>query len=74
MKFQSGSAVADWALIQDPWRAQNTSKVFAKHLGCSIESSWKLVDCLKKGRSFLELGNVDFKVNINNLKYFTTIL
>lgn len=59
---QSGSALADWALIQDPWRAQNTSRVFAQHLGCSTESSWKLVDCLKRGRSAYELGTADFKV------------
>ena len=59
---QSGSAMADWALIQDRWRAENTSKVFAKSLGCNIETSWKIVDCLKRGRSHLELGNVNFKV------------
>lgn len=55
--------MADWALIQDRWRAENTSKVFAKSLGCNIETSWKVVDCLKRGRSHLELGNVNFKVS-----------
>lgn len=62
MLFQSGSAVADWALIQDRWRAENTSKVFAKSLGCSTESSWKLFDCLKR-RSYIDLGEVDFRVS-----------
>ncbi|XP_065226291.1 fatty acyl-CoA hydrolase precursor, medium chain isoform X2 [Planococcus citri] len=60
---QSGSATADWALVQDKWRAMNTSKVFAKHLGCTIESSWKMFHCLK-GRGFLELGDVNFKPDI----------
>ncbi|XP_073992685.1 carboxyl ester lipase-like protein Gli isoform X2 [Rhodnius prolixus] len=56
---QSGSALAEWALIQDRYRAQNTSRVFAQHLGCSIESSYKLVDCLRRHRSFLEIGNAN---------------
>lgn len=56
---QSGSVLADWAFIQDKYRAQNTSRVLAQRLGCSIESSWKLVNCLRIGRSFYELGNVD---------------
>lgn len=33
-------------------------------LGCSIESSWKLVQCLKDGRSFLELGNSELKPHV----------
>ncbi|XP_015598992.1 acetylcholinesterase isoform X2 [Cephus cinctus] len=61
---QSGSAVADWALIVDKYRAQNTSRVYAEMLGCSIESSWKLVQCLKDGRTFLELGNSEFKPHV----------
>ncbi|KAI5750278.1 hypothetical protein M8J76_014309 [Diaphorina citri] len=61
---QSGSATADWALIQDRWRVQNTSRLFAQHLGCSFESSWKIVDCLKRGRSSLELGNANFRPQV----------
>lgn len=38
--------------------------MFAAHIGCSTESTWKIVDCLKRGRSFLELG-ADFKVILN---------
>ncbi|XP_050526196.1 neuroligin-like protein glit-1 [Daktulosphaira vitifoliae] len=60
---QSGSALADWALIKDRWRAMNTTKVYALHIGCGIDSTWKIVDCLKRGRSFLELG-ADFKPQI----------
>lgn len=55
---QSGSALADWAFIQDKYRAQNTSRVMGLLLGCSIESSWKLVNCLR-GRSPYELGNAE---------------
>ncbi|CAG9582959.1 unnamed protein product [Danaus chrysippus] len=58
---QSGSALADWALIQDKFRVQNTSLVFGRLLGCPIDSSWKLVNCLKRGRSFYELGNAEFQ-------------
>jgi len=54
--------MADWAIIEDVYRAQNTSRVFARLLGCSIESSWKIVSCLKQGRNFYELGNADFQV------------
>lgn len=61
---QSGSAVSDWALITDKYRAQNTSRVFGKLIGCSIESSWTLVNCLKQGRSFIELGNAEFSPDV----------
>lgn len=61
---QSGSALADWAVIMDKYRAQNTSRVYAKMLGCSIESSWKLVQCLKDGRSSFELGNSELRPNV----------
>lgn len=61
---QSGSAMADWALIVDKNRAQNTSRVYAQHLGCSFDSSWKLVNCLKQGRSFVEIANAEFKPQV----------
>lgn len=35
--------------------------MYAAHIGCSTESTWKIVDCLKRSRSYLELG-ADFKV------------
>lgn len=33
-------------------------------MGCSIESSWKLVNCLKQGRSASDLGNAEFPPHI----------
>lgn len=66
---QSGAAVADWALIQDKYRAQNTSRVLGQLLGCSIESSWKLVNCLRTGRSFYELGNAEFPPQVGTFAW-----
>ncbi|KAH8325093.1 hypothetical protein KR074_010616 [Drosophila pseudoananassae] len=66
---QSGSALADWALIQDKYRAQNTSRVLGQLLGCSIESSWKLVNCLRTGRSFYELGNAEFAPQVGSFPW-----
>ncbi|XP_022821930.1 neuroligin-3 isoform X1 [Spodoptera litura] len=61
---QSGSALADWAMIEDKFRVQNTSLVFGRLLGCPIDSSWKLVNCLRQGRSFYELGNAEFQPHV----------
>lgn len=61
---QSGSSLSDQAFIVDKYRAQNTSRVFGQLLGCSIESSWKLVQCLQKGRSIYELGNAEFQPHV----------
>ncbi|XP_004531688.1 neuroligin-2 isoform X1 [Ceratitis capitata] len=66
---QSGAAMADWALIQDKYRAQNTSRVLGQLLGCSIESSWKLVNCLRTGRSFYELGNAEFPPQVGTFPW-----
>ncbi|KRG02818.1 acetylcholinesterase [Drosophila mojavensis] len=66
---QSGSALADWALIQDKYRAQNTSRVLGQVLGCSIDSSWKLVNCLRTGRSFYELGNAEFLPQVGSFPW-----
>ncbi|XP_037047980.1 cholinesterase isoform X2 [Bradysia coprophila] len=66
---QSGSATADWALIVDKYRAQNTSRVYGQVLGCSIESSWKLVNCLRQGRSFYELGNAEFNPHVGTFPW-----
>ncbi|XP_037823813.1 neuroligin-like protein glit-1 [Lucilia sericata] len=66
---QSGSALADWALIQDKYRAQNTSRVLGQLLGCSLESSWKLVNCLRTGRSFYELGNAEFPPDVGTFPW-----
>lgn len=61
---QSGSALADWAIIPDKYRVQNTSRVYAEMLGCSIENSWKLVQCLKDSRSANDLGNSEFSPDV----------
>lgn len=61
---QSGSALADWALIVDKYRVQNTSRVYGEMLGCPIESSYRLVQCLKTSRSFYELGNGELKPHV----------
>lgn len=61
---QSGSALADQAFIVDRYRAQNTSRVFGQLVGCPIDSSWKLVNCLSKSRSIYELGNAEFQPHV----------
>ncbi|KAL1123267.1 hypothetical protein AAG570_002353 [Ranatra chinensis] len=66
---KSGSALADWALILDRYRAQNTSRVFGQQVGCSIESSYKLVDCIKRGRNFYELGNAEFQPEVGTFPW-----
>ena len=60
----SGSPFADWAVFNDKFRAMNTSRVFGERVGCTIDSSWGLVDCIKRGRSFHELSNIEFKPEI----------
>lgn len=61
---QSGSALADWALTVDKYRAQNTSRVFGQQVGCSIETSWKLLQCLKFSRNAYEIGNAEFPPHV----------
>ncbi|XP_048508756.1 cholinesterase isoform X1 [Athalia rosae] len=61
---QSGSALADWAIIPDKYRAQNTSRVYGELVGCPIESSWKLVQCLKDSRGAIDLSNSEFKPHV----------
>ena len=60
----SGSPLADWAVINDKFRAMNTSLVYGERIGCTIDNSWKLVDCIRRGRSFAEISNVEFKPEI----------
>ncbi|KAK6618095.1 hypothetical protein RUM44_002537 [Polyplax serrata] len=66
---QSGAPVADWAVIRSWEMALNTSMVFGRHLGCSTDSSWKLINCLRNGRSALELGNAEFKPDVGLLAW-----
>ena len=60
----SGSPLADWAVFNDKFRAMNVSRVYGERIGCTIDSSWELVDCIKKGRQFHELSNIEFKPEI----------
>ena len=60
----SGSPLADWAVFNDKFRAMNVSRVYGERIGCTIDSSWELVDCIKKGREFHELTNLEFKPEI----------
>lgn len=61
---QSGSSLADWALTVDMYRAQNTSRVFGQQVGCSIDTSWKLLQCLRLARNAYEIGNAEFPPEI----------
>lgn len=62
--LQSGSPLADWAAVEDLLRVQNTSRVYGERLGCVVEKSHKLIECLRS-RSFDELGNVRLTVRIS---------
>ncbi|CAG0921836.1 unnamed protein product [Notodromas monacha] len=61
---QSGSALADWAAIKLPEQARNTSRVYAARIACPNDNAFKLVDCLKKGRSFNELANQEIEPDL----------
>ncbi len=60
----SGSPLAEWAAFTDKFRAMNTSLVYGERIGCNIDNSWKLVDCIRRGRSFAELTNIEFRPEI----------
>lgn len=50
-----GSAVAEWALDQDPVRMRNMSWLYGEKVGCFGDSTWRLLDCLRsKGNSSSE--------------------
>ena len=61
LSFQSGSPLADWAAIDDVYRVQNTSRVYGLEVGCTVESSYKLLQCLNR-RSYEELASAPIKV------------
>ncbi|XP_076029302.1 cholinesterase-like isoform X2 [Oratosquilla oratoria] len=52
---ESGSPLADWAALDDPFRVQNTSRVYGLEVGCGVETSYKLLNCLVR-RSYEELA------------------
>lgn len=55
-------------VIHKPWK-QRTRSSTSILSGCSIESSWKLVNCLRQGRSFYELGNAEFNPHIGTIPW-----
>ncbi|XP_037079345.1 neuroligin-3-like [Pollicipes pollicipes] len=66
---ESGSALAEWAAIYDEYRVQNTSRIFGDKIGCISDSSYKLLNCLNKGRSAIEIGNVEFKPDVGTFPW-----
>ncbi|CAG0897419.1 unnamed protein product, partial [Cyprideis torosa] len=56
---QGGSLLADWAGIRDVEIVRNTSRVYGERMGCSTEHTYKLVECLVKGRSYDEIANME---------------
>ncbi|XP_022241664.1 cholinesterase-like isoform X1 [Limulus polyphemus] len=65
---QSGSAVADWAVILDPLHMINNSHILGEALGCPTESSWKLVDCVRS-RSVPDLAITNIKPKVGRLSW-----
>ena len=57
--------MADWAVTIDRFRAQNTSWVYGRSVGCTTETNFKLVDCLRRRESWEELANAQTVVSIH---------
>lgn len=70
--MQSGSPLADSAAISDLFRMQNTSRVYADRVGCMVDKSHRLLECLRS-RSYEELGNVRFTVSAPNISNSHTL-
>lgn len=65
---QGGSAVADWALDQDPIRMRNMSQLYGEQVGCSSPNSWHLMNCLRsKGNSSSEFVLAEVKVSTSKI-------
>ena len=54
--------MADWAALWEIERAKNTSRVYGERIGCNTDNSYKLVECLIKGRSYGEIANQEIEV------------
>lgn len=55
---------------------QNTSRVYGERLGCMVDKSYKLIECLRS-RSFEELGNIRLTVYLmllNALSVFFVLM
>lgn len=67
---QGGSAVADWALDQDPIRMRNMSQLYGEQVGCSSPNSWHLMNCLRsKGNSSSEFVLAEVKPTVGRLPW-----
>lgn len=69
---ESGSPLADWAAIDDIYRVQNTSRVYGLEVGCTVESSYKLLQCLNR-RSYEELASAPIKPDIGTFAWGPTV-
>nr|XP_045612917.1 neuroligin-like protein glit-1 isoform X1 [Procambarus clarkii] len=65
---QSGSPLADWAALDDVYRVQNTSRVYGLGVGCTVESSYKLLQCLNR-RSYEELASAPITPDIGSFAW-----
>jgi neuroligin len=65
---QSGSAMADWALQENPLFVRNTSIVVGEHFGCFSRDSFSLIKCLES-RSFNEFTTVDVESEVGWLTF-----
>ncbi|KAK4300064.1 hypothetical protein Pmani_027712 [Petrolisthes manimaculis] len=64
----SGSPLSDWAAINDVYRVQNTSRVYGLEVGCTVETSYKLLQCLNR-RSFEELASAPIKPDVGTFAW-----
>lgn len=59
---QSGSAVAEWAVLSDNYTIYNNSLEYASLFNCQFQSSWRTVECLAR-ESLFKFETLDFKVS-----------
>ncbi|KAF2360655.1 Carboxylesterase type B [Trinorchestia longiramus] len=64
----SGSPLADWAAIDDIYRVQNTSRVYGLEVGCTVESSYKLLQCLNR-RNYEELASAPITPDVGTFAW-----
>ncbi|KAG0715389.1 Neuroligin-4, Y-linked [Chionoecetes opilio] len=65
---QSGSPLADWAVLDDVYRVQNTSRVYGQEVGCTVENSYKLLQCLNR-RSYEELSTAPITPDVGTFAW-----
>ncbi|XP_022255482.1 cholinesterase-like [Limulus polyphemus] len=65
---QSGSAVADWAVILDPLHLINNTLILGDKLGCTSSSPSKLVECVQS-RSVSDFSNSKLEPMVGRLAW-----